>query len=368
MQRVLLVADDDGVAGVVAAVELHDPVGALTEEVGGLALALVPPLDADDDDAWHGSLLGTDPTVHPILSGGRGRPAERGAQRPIVGSRSAGRLSRAAAPAADRVAHAALRRVASVWSVARLAMARASSRRSSPSSCSRVSDAIEAGATCRTIVANFFSFFTIRRSNAATVIVLATAAVWYCARGTTRVRPSRAGSRFLLASVTTYMVITGIVYNTLLRGIALEPGSIVAWSNEVLHLVGPAVPPRRPPRRTPAPRAAVAHRARHRRVFPLVWVGVHACARAPFIVIRAPRTPSGTPTPSSTRTVPAGGGSVVVLRRSASRWRSSPSRARRVDRAPPWNLVVDLPHAFCPPFGPLRRWRCQVYVRAPDYA
>ena len=54
VQGVLLVADDDGVAGVVAAVELHDPVGAVTEQIGGLAFALVAPLDADDHDAWHG--------------------------------------------------------------------------------------------------------------------------------------------------------------------------------------------------------------------------------------------------------------------------------------------------------------------------
>ena len=54
VQRVLLVADDDGVSGVVAAVELHHPVGALTEQIGGLALSFVAPLHADDNDSWHG--------------------------------------------------------------------------------------------------------------------------------------------------------------------------------------------------------------------------------------------------------------------------------------------------------------------------
>ena len=73
VQRVLLVADDDGVPGVVAAVELHDPVGALTEEVGRLAFALVPPLHSDDDDAWHGLLPRyRTVTLHPI---GAVRPA-----------------------------------------------------------------------------------------------------------------------------------------------------------------------------------------------------------------------------------------------------------------------------------------------------
>ena len=53
MQRVLLVADDDRVAGVVAAVELDDVVDAAAEEVGRLALAFVAPLGADDHDRGH---------------------------------------------------------------------------------------------------------------------------------------------------------------------------------------------------------------------------------------------------------------------------------------------------------------------------
>ena len=56
VQRVLLVADDDRVAGVVAAVELDDVVDAAAEQVGGLALALVAPLGADDHDCWHGGI------------------------------------------------------------------------------------------------------------------------------------------------------------------------------------------------------------------------------------------------------------------------------------------------------------------------
>jgi hypothetical protein len=41
------------VAGVVAAVELHDVVDTAAEDVGRLALALVAPLGADDGDRWH---------------------------------------------------------------------------------------------------------------------------------------------------------------------------------------------------------------------------------------------------------------------------------------------------------------------------
>jgi hypothetical protein len=53
VQGVLLIADDDGVTRVVAAVELHDPLGAFAEQVRGLAFTLVAPLDADDHDSGH---------------------------------------------------------------------------------------------------------------------------------------------------------------------------------------------------------------------------------------------------------------------------------------------------------------------------
>ena len=49
----LLAVADDRVAGVVAALEAHDRVRALGEQVDDLALALVAPLGADYDDSWH---------------------------------------------------------------------------------------------------------------------------------------------------------------------------------------------------------------------------------------------------------------------------------------------------------------------------
>lgn len=89
-----------------------------------------------------------------------------------------------------------------------------------------------------TTIANFFSFFTIL-SNTLAAIVLLWAAVWFFARGrTARVEPPTLA--VALACVSTYMIITGIVYNSLLRGIELPQGSEpVPWSNEVLHLIGP---------------------------------------------------------------------------------------------------------------------------------
>src|SRR5436309_7073405 len=59
MQRVLLVADDDGVAGVVAAVVLDHEVDLVAKQVGGLAFALVAPLGSEQHDRRHTASLRT---------------------------------------------------------------------------------------------------------------------------------------------------------------------------------------------------------------------------------------------------------------------------------------------------------------------
>lgn len=94
------------------------------------------------------------------------------------------------------------------------------------------------GSHLPTVIGNFFSFFTIQ-SNVLALVALASAAAWAWTRG-------RAPGReplwlaVLLAAATTYMLVTGVVYNTLLPcGIELPQGSTVPWSNEVLHVVGP---------------------------------------------------------------------------------------------------------------------------------
>ena len=53
VQRVRLVADDDRVAGVVAALVAHDVLDPATEEIGGLPFALIAPLGSDEHDCWH---------------------------------------------------------------------------------------------------------------------------------------------------------------------------------------------------------------------------------------------------------------------------------------------------------------------------
>ena len=45
--------------------------------------------------------------------------------------------------------------------------------------------------------------------------------------------------------MTTYMIVTGLVYNILLRGIELPQGSEpIPWSNETLHVDRADLPPR----------------------------------------------------------------------------------------------------------------------------
>jgi len=81
---------------------------------------------------------------------------------------------------------------------------------------------------------NFFSFFTID-SNVLSVAVLLIGAILL-------IRSAVADPLWFAvwrASVTAYMATTGIVYNTLLRGIEVSEGATLAWSNEVLHVVGP---------------------------------------------------------------------------------------------------------------------------------
>lgn len=83
-------------------------------------------------------------------------------------------------------------------------------------------------------VSNFFSFFTID-SNLLSVVVLLLGAIVLVRGG----RREAAWFTVLRLAATTYMTVTLVVYNTLLRGIELPQGETLAWSNEIMHLVGP---------------------------------------------------------------------------------------------------------------------------------
>lgn len=84
-----------------------------------------------------------------------------------------------------------------------------------------------------TVFINFFSFFTID-SNVGAVVVFAIGA--FCL---IRNEGDPRWFALLRASITTYMAVTFVVYNLLLRGIELPQGTTVPWSNEILHVVAP---------------------------------------------------------------------------------------------------------------------------------
>lgn len=134
------------------------------------------------------------------------------------------------------------------------------------------------GRDAATTAVNFFSFFTIL-ANISTALVMAWAVVWFF--GDEDASPEPRSLALAIAAVSTYMIITGIVYNVLLRYIVLpQGGEPIWWSNEILHVVAPLflladvfVAPRRRPLRWSAIGAIV--------VFPIVWV-VYTLIRGPL--------------------------------------------------------------------------------------
>lgn len=78
---------------------------------------------------------------------------------------------------------------------------------------------------------NFFGFFTVQ-SNIYTAIVLLIVGVVGLSR-----RKRSAGLDLAFAAATTYIVVVGLVYNTLLAGLA--GGIDVPWANTVLHVIVP---------------------------------------------------------------------------------------------------------------------------------
>lgn len=127
---------------------------------------------------------------------------------------------------------------AMVWTIARAAMAIVTIAAIIAQLAASTTTALELGRDVVTTWANFFSFFTIL-SNTISSVVLLWAAIWFLSRSR-GAADEPFGLALALACVSTYMIITGIVYNTLLRGIELPQGSEpIPWSNEVLHLIGP---------------------------------------------------------------------------------------------------------------------------------
>jgi hypothetical protein len=116
--------------------------------------------------------------------------------------------------------------------------------------------------------ANFFSYFTVLSNVLAVVVLLCTGLV----------DPPGLGWQYFRGAVTLYMVITGIVYNTLLT--KAEVG-VRGWENAVVHAVLPLVMLldwllAQPPRLVPA-RPSLGWLA-----FPLVYAG-YSLIRGPIV-------------------------------------------------------------------------------------
>ena len=123
---------------------------------------------------------------------------------------------------------------------------------------------------------NFFSFFTIE-SNVATVVVLLIGAIFVFAR-----REDPHWFTVFRVIIVTYMGVTGVVYNLLLRGVELPQGTTVEWSNEVLHVAACVylvldwfLAPGRTALSWRVLRAIV--------IFPIVWAA-YTLIRAPFAI------------------------------------------------------------------------------------
>jgi len=181
-----------------------------------------------------------------------------------------------------------------VWSILRAVMAALVVAAIVAQLARSVGTANELGRDAATTVANFFSFFTIL-SNALSAVVLLWAAIWFFTRGRTATTEPP-GLALALASVTTYMIITGIVYNILLRHVVLPQGSEpIPWSNEVLHLIAPLflladlfVGPLRRALRWSALWAIIA--------FPIAWV-LYTLARGPLVTNPVTEAPYWYPYP-----------------------------------------------------------------------
>ena len=150
----------------------------------------------------------------------------------------------------------------------------------------------EWGGHLPTLMVNFFSYFTIL-SNFITAVVLVIGGIWALrTRKSADVEPVWLATLF--ACISTYMIVTGIVYNLLLRNIPLGGISDV-WTNETLHVVIPLVMLADvlfAPRRRALGWSTVFIAA----IFPVVWA-VYTLIRANFIIGPATGNPWWYPYP-----------------------------------------------------------------------
>jgi len=123
-----------------------------------------------------------------------------------------------------------------VWSALRLVAAATITVAVVAQFITTVRTAISQDRDVATTIANFFSFFTIL-SNIVGALALLAAVVWFWMRPHHEQREP-AGVALGLAAATSYLFITGVVYNLLLRGYPTSDDH-VAWANEIVHVVAP---------------------------------------------------------------------------------------------------------------------------------
>lgn len=158
------------------------------------------------------------------------------------------------------------------------------------------------GAHLPTVFTNFFSYFTVL-SNVSAAIVLIIGAVWALRHR----RPEAQEPAWLataLVCVSTYMLVTGLVYNLLLRQYPIAGISDV-WTNETLHLILPLfllVDVLFAPHRRALPWKTVLIVA----AFPLIWA-VYTLLRADFVTAPLIGTPYWYPYPFLNPHIVAGG-------------------------------------------------------------
>lgn len=164
----------------------------------------------------------------------------------------------------------------------------------------------QAGYVASTALARLFSFFTVQSNLLAAVVLTVVAVRSFSTRFQADPKPL-AG---MLAAVSSYMVVTGIVYNAVLRA-AGGADIMMGWSNNVHHVIAPVfmfldvvVGPGR--------RAVKWHVVAQVLVFPLVWAA-YTLVRGPVLVSLSTRTTPWYPYPFLDPTLtPSGYAGVAV--------------------------------------------------------
>lgn len=170
-------------------------------------------------------------------------------------------------------------RVRTLWAVVRLATAAALFAAIIMQIVATTSYAVNAGQHLPTALVNHLSYFTVL-STTAGAVVLAIGGVWLITRGRTGgVEPRWLSLLFLC--IGSAVVITGIVFNVLLRNDGVPDPDTLTWASEIKHVVAPIVfaldlifhVARAPYRWSDASLALI---------YPIMWA-IYTMARAEFI-------------------------------------------------------------------------------------